>query len=164
MDEHINIRAATLTDVSLIFSFLKKKADFDRTIGSFSGELRVSEAKIRKTIFGAMPFSHVVFATLASREIGFALYGFRYSSFMGQPSIWLDDLYVDEELRGNGAGAALMSHLAQIAKANECSHLAWNADTRNPRGLKFYDRLGAKITEQNGTRCILTWTPSSVLL
>ena len=92
-------------------------------------------------------------------EVGFALYGFRYSSFAGQPSIWLDDLYVNEAVRSRGAGAALMIHIAQVSKNNDCTHLAWNADVRNVRGLSFYRRLGAEIVEQNGNRCFLKWTP-----
>jgi GNAT superfamily N-acetyltransferase len=62
-------------------------------------------------------------------------------------------------MRSHGAGAALMSHLAEVAKENDCTHLAWNADARNLRGLSFYHRLGAKITEQKGNRCFLMWTP-----
>jgi GNAT superfamily N-acetyltransferase len=157
----MQIRTAISKDVALILSFLQKKATFDRNMGAFAGELQATEEKIQQTIFGKQPFAHVIFATLAEQEIGFALYGFRYSSFVGQPSIWLDDLYVDDTIRSQGAGAMLMQYLAQIAKENDCTHLAWTADARNLRGLKFYDRLGAKIMEQKGTRCFLSWTPSS---
>lgn len=157
----MKVRPATPDDVPLIFSFIEKKSEFDRNIGAFSGVLRVSKDKIRKTIFGAIPFSYVVFAQDSGREIGFALYGFRYSSFAGQPSIWLDDLYVDEDMRSRGAGAALMNYLAQIAKENDCTHLAWTADARNTRGLSFYHRLGAEITKQEGNRCFWIWTPSA---
>ncbi|MBD2203943.1 GNAT family N-acetyltransferase [Calothrix sp. FACHB-1219] len=155
----MKVRTATPEDVSLIFSFIQKKAEFDRNIGAFSGVLQVSEDKIHKTLFSAIPFAYVLFAEIAQREIGFALYGFRYSSFAGQPSIWLDDLYVDDNMRSQGAGAALMSRLAEIAKQNDCTHIAWNADARNSRGLSFYHQLGAKITEQKGNRCFLIWTP-----
>jgi GNAT superfamily N-acetyltransferase len=78
-----------------------------------------------------------------------------------QPSIWLDDLYVEKEQRSQGVGAILMNQLAQIAKENNCTHLAWNADAQNTRGLSFYHRLGAKITEQHGNRCFLRWVPWS---
>ena len=159
----MKIRSATTNDVSLIFSFIQKKAEFDRNIGAFSGMLQVSEDKLTKSLFGAIPFSYVLFAELLGREVGFALYGFRYSSFAGQPSIWLDDLYVDEAIRSQGAGAALMERLAQIAKKHDCTHLAWNADARNIRGLSFYDRLGAEIIEQRGNRCFLKWIPWSVV-
>jgi GNAT superfamily N-acetyltransferase len=155
----MNIRFATCDDVSLIFSFIQKKAEFDQNIGAFAGLLQVSEDKISKTIFGTIPFAYVLFAQISDRAVGFALYEFRYSSFSGQPSIWLDDLYVDNEMRSQGAGVALMTQLAQIAKENDCSHLAWNADARNVRGLSFYHRLGAEITEQHGNRCFLRWVP-----
>lgn len=155
----MDVRFAAPDDVSLIFSFIQKKAAFDRSVGAFAGRLQVSENKIRKTLFGTTPFAYVLFAECSAYEVGFALYGFRYSSFAGQPNIWLDDLYVDEASRSQGAGAALMAQLAQVAKENDCTHLAWNADARNSRGLSFYQGLGAEVTEQRGNRCYLRWTP-----
>ncbi|MGL5880207.1 MAG: GNAT family N-acetyltransferase [Xenococcaceae cyanobacterium] len=159
----MKIRAAILDDVPLIFSFIQKKSEFDRNIGSYSGTLQVTEDKIRKTIFGTIPFSYVLFAENLTGAIGFALYGFRYSSFVGQPSIWLDDLYIDENMRSQGAGRALMNYLEKIAKDNNCSHLAWNADARNPPALNFYYKLGAKITEQKSDLCFLTWIPQAIV-
>jgi GNAT superfamily N-acetyltransferase len=153
----MKIRPATPEDISPILSFIQKKSEFDRQIGAFSGVLQVSEDKIRKTLFGTIPFAYVLFAELSGREVGFALYGFRYSSFAGQPSIWLDDLYMDDEMRSQGAGAALMARLAQIARENDCTYIAWTADARNTRGLSFYNRLGAEITERHGDRCFLRW-------
>ncbi|MBD1846248.1 GNAT family N-acetyltransferase [Cyanobacteria bacterium FACHB-63] len=158
----MNVRSATPNDVSLIFSFIRKKAEFDRDVGAFSGVLQSTENKIRNTLFGESPFAYVLFVEASGIEIGFALYGFRYSSFVGQPSIWLDDLYVDVDRRSQGTGAALMEHLAQSAQENDCTHLAWNADARNTRGLSFYGHLGAEITEQQGNRCFLRWVPGSV--
>ncbi|MBD2326893.1 GNAT family N-acetyltransferase [Alkalinema sp. FACHB-956] len=155
----MQIRAATSNDIALIFSFIQRKADFDRAIGAFTGTLQVSEAKLRRTLFNRDPFAYVLFAELEQRAIGFAFYAFRYSSFVGQPSLWLDDLYVVEAQRSQGAGTALMQHLAKVAQDNDCSHLAWNADARNLRGLQFYQRLGAEITEQHGDRCWLRWVP-----
>lgn len=157
----MKIRSATPDDVLLIFSFIQKKSEFDRNIGAFSGVLQVSEDKVRKTLFGTIPFAYVLFAESLGFEVGFALYEFRYSSFAGQPSIWLDDLYVEEEQRSQGVGVALMDQLAQIARENDCTHIAWNADARNIRGLSFYYRLGAEITEQQGNRCFLRWIPWS---
>jgi GNAT superfamily N-acetyltransferase len=157
----MKIRSATPEDISLIFAFIQKKAEFDRRIGAFSGTLRTSEEKIRATLFGKIPFSYVLFTESSECAIGFALYGFRYSSFAGQPSVWLDDLYVDEARRSQGAGAALMERLAEIAQENNSTHLAWNADARNTRGLNFYRRLGAEISEQQGNRCFLKWIPLS---
>jgi GNAT superfamily N-acetyltransferase len=163
----MKVRPATPDDVSSIVSFIQKKSEFvgvasrneNRNIGTFSGVLQVAEDKIRKTLFGTIPFAYVLFAEFSGQEVGFALYGFRYSSFAGQPSIWLDDLYVDNGMRSQGAGAALMAQLAQIARENDCTHIAWTADARNTRGLSFYARLGAEITERHGNRCFLKWVP-----
>ena len=156
-DSAIAIRFATPDDVSLIYQFIKKKAEFDRSVGAYSGTIQTNEDKIRQTIFSDRPFAYVLLAEIYQNAIGFALYGFRYSSFAGQPSIWLDDLYVKSDMRSKGAGALLMSKLQQIAHENSCTHLAWTADARNTRGLKFYHRLGAKIIEQKGDRCFFQW-------
>jgi GNAT superfamily N-acetyltransferase len=156
----MRVRTATLEDVPLILAFIQKKAEFDRDIGAYNGILQVTEAKIREALFSAIPFAYVLFAGQDKAEVGFALYGFRFSSFVGQPSLWLDDLYVDAERRSQGAGALLMGHLARVALNHGCTHLAWTADARNRRGLSFYARLGAHITEQVGYRCFLKWEPT----
>ena len=158
----MKVRVANPDDISLIFSFIQEKSEFDRNMGAFSGSLKTSEGKINATLFGKVPFAYVLFAEDSEHEVGFALYGFRYSSFAGQPSIWLDDLYINENKRSQGAGSTLMEKLAQIAVENNCTHLAWTADARNTRGLSFYNRLGAKITEQKGNRCFLTWIPQEI--
>jgi GNAT superfamily N-acetyltransferase len=141
----INVRIAHHDDISVIYTLIHKKSEFDRHIGAYSGTIQTSESKIRQTIFSTNPFARVLLAENSQGVIGFALYGFRYSSFAGQPSIWLDDLYVEENMRSQGAGTLLMRQLQQIAQENNCTHLAWTADARNTKGLKFYHRLGAKI-------------------
>ncbi|HEY9768607.1 MAG TPA: hypothetical protein V6C71_08890 [Coleofasciculaceae cyanobacterium] len=83
----ISVRFATPEDVSLIYKFIQEKADFDRSVGAYSGVIATSEDKISKTIFRHNPFAYVLFAEADRDVIGFALYGFRYSSFAGQPSI-----------------------------------------------------------------------------
>lgn len=153
----MKVRQANIDDVPLIFSFISKKSKFDREIGAFSGKIKVSETKIRNTIFRTTPFAYVLFACVLNQEIGFALYGFRYSSFAGQPSIWLDDLYIDENMRNKGAGKALMNHLMEIAQENNCTHIAWTADKRNIHGLSFYERLGAKIIKKENNRYFFEW-------
>ena len=157
MNSLINIRTANVDDVSLIYSLIKAKSEFDRDIGAYSGTIQTSETKIRQTIFNNHPFAYVLLAELQN-VIGFALYGYRYSSFAGQPSIWLDDLYVCQHTRSKGAGTLLMEKLYETANKNNCTHLAWTADVRNTKGLKFYHRLGATIIEQKKNRCFFRWS------
>ena len=152
-----SIRFATVDDTYLIYEFIQKKAEFDCSVGAYSGAIATSEAKIERTLFNNNPFACVLFAEKDGDAIGFALYGFRYSSFAGQPSVWLDDLYIDRDQRSKGAGSLLMDKLMQIARENNCTHLAWTADARNIGGLKFYHRLGAKVIEQKENRCFFKW-------
>ena len=158
------VRSAKSEDAELIYQFIRHKAEFDREMGAYSGEIQTTAAKIRETIFGDCPFAYVLFAEAYKSAIGFALYYFRYSSFAGQPSLWLDDLFVNSDMRNHGAGTLLMNRLLQVAKDNNCSHLAWTADARNIKGLKFYKRLGAEIIEQKGDRCFLNWKVSWIIL
>lgn len=153
----MNIRPATPADISLIYRFIQHKAEFDRSVGAYQGTLKTSEAKIQTTLFGPQPFAYVLFAEQQNQPIGFALYGFRYSSFAGQPSIWLDDLYVAAAHRSQGIGTAFMQQLAHIASNQNCTHIAWTADARNQRGLQFYHRLGAGMIKQEGNRCFWQW-------
>ena len=155
----VKVRRATPNDVALILSFIHKKSAFDSNVGAFSGIIQTSEEKIAKTMFGAVPFAHVLFAEIANLTVGFALYYFRYSSFAGQPILWLDDLYVNEEMRSKRIGLGLMEYLTQIYRDNNCSHLAWTADARNIRGLHFYHRLGAEIIKKHDNQCFLNWKP-----
>jgi GNAT superfamily N-acetyltransferase len=148
MSAAVTIRAATVADTALVLAFVHKKSEFDRATGSFSGHLGTSEARIRATLFGERPFAHALLAELDGAVAGFALYYFRYSSFAGRPSLWLDDLYVDEAARSRGAGAALMARLVQIAVEHESTHLGWTASVNNPRGVAFYERLGAKVIDR----------------
>jgi GNAT superfamily N-acetyltransferase len=145
---NITIRSGELADIPLIFSFIQKKAAFDRHLGAFSGRLQTTETALRETLFNEFPFAKVLFAEDPQQPIGFALYYFRYSSFRGRPSLWLDDLYVDETKRGQGIGTVLLQQLVTIAQTHQCSHLAWTADVANERGIRFYEKVGATVIEQ----------------
>jgi GNAT superfamily N-acetyltransferase len=145
----VTIRAATASDVPQILQFIQKKAAFDATMGNFDGTIETTEHAIHHTLFGAKPFAHVLFATCGGEQpTGFALYYFRYSSFKGRPSIWLDDLYVDESMRSRKLGAGLMRQLASEAIAHGCTDVAWTASARNAAGIRFYLRLGATQVDE----------------
>ncbi|MEY2856041.1 MAG: hypothetical protein RLZZ74_350 [Cyanobacteriota bacterium] len=156
----IDIRFAAPTEATLIYELIHDKAEFDRSIGAYSGKVQTTIEKIQQTILSNRPFVYVLLAEENQVPLGFALYGFRYSSFVGQPSVWLDDLFIKPDSRSKGAGNLLMNKLQQIAQQNNCSHLAWTADARNIRGLSFYQRLGAEIVEQQSNCCLFKWSIS----
>ena len=155
------VRPATIDDVSVIHAFIHKKAVFDRETGAFSGTVGTNEERIRATLFGDRPFARVLLAELDGAPRAFALFYFRYSSFSGRPSLWLDDLYVDDGARSRGVGDRLMAVLMHTATEHDCSHLAWTAAVQNPRGIAFYRRLGARIVEQTPVQVTFWWTPAA---
>ena len=118
----VQIRSAKPEDAELIYQFIYHKAEFDRNLGGYSGEIKTTVENIRQTLFKDRPFAFVLIAE-AEVAIGFALYYFRYSSFAGVPSIWLDDLFINPDMRNHGAGTLLMNRLLQIAKDNNCSRM-----------------------------------------
>src|SRR6478672_11901114 len=104
----MRVREATAADVAEVLAFVRAKAQFDRELGAFGGDLDATEDLIRRHLFGPRPFAFVFLAGEPVTAVGFALYYFRYSSFRGRPSIWLDDLYLHPPARRQGVGHQLM--------------------------------------------------------
>lgn len=155
----MEVREATSADAAEVLAFVRAKAAFDRELGAFTGELGTSEDLIRQHLFGPRPFAFALLAGGAGQAVGFALYYFRYSSFRGRPSIWLDDLYVHPHARRQGAGRRLVDRLAAVATAADCTHIAWVASANNAVGMHFYRRLGATVVHQNGDTVTLQIEP-----
>jgi GNAT superfamily N-acetyltransferase len=158
----IQIRDAQENDAALILGFIQNKAAFDKGMHAFEGEIQTDETRIRHTLFGPQPFARVLIAENENEPAGFALFYFRYSSFQGRASLWLDDLYVDEKQRSRGVGAALMNRLAQIAVQNRCTHMSWTASVNNTRGLRFYEKLGAQIVERKEHQLVFRWDENAM--
>ena len=158
----MEVREATLTDAAEVLAFVRAKAAFDRELGAFTGEVGTSEELIRRHLFGPRPFAFALLAGEPGTAVGFALYYFRYSSFRGRPSIWLDDLYVHPHARRQGAGQCLMNRLAAVATAADCTHIAWVASASNTVGMDFYRRLGATVVHQDGDTVTLQIEPARV--
>src|SRR6266403_1078863 len=103
----MEIRQATIADAAEVLALVRAKSEFDRELGAFSGDLGTTEDLLRRHLFGPHPFAFALLAGEPGRAVGFALYYFRYSSFRGRPSVWLDDLYVYRPARRQGAGRRL---------------------------------------------------------
>jgi len=151
----LSVRSARPDDVATLVAFIQKKAAFDREVGAFDGAVVATAASLTRFMFGAPTLAHGLLLEDGGTPRGFAFYYFRFSSFAGRPSLWLDDLYVDVEHRRGGAGTLLMRRLAGIALAHDCTHLAWTADDRNRAGVTFYRKLGAEVV--NHQQHSLTW-------
>jgi len=154
---------ATVADTAEVLAFVRAKAEFDRELGAFTGELETTEDLIRRHLFGQRPVAFALFAGDLGKAVGFALYYCRYSSFRGRPSLWLDDLFVHPPDRRKGAGGLLMSRLAELAVAADCTHIGWVASASNTVGMNFYHRIGATVVHQVGDAVTLQIDPSRFL-
>jgi len=159
----MQVREATITDSAEILSFVRAKAQFDRELGAFTGEVATSEELIRRHLFASRPFAFVLLAGDSGAAVGFALYYFRYSSFRGRPSLWLDDLYVHPGDRRKGAGRLLMRRLAELAIEADCTHISWAASASNLIGMNFYRKLGAVVVRREGDAVTLEIEPDRLL-
>jgi GNAT superfamily N-acetyltransferase len=133
------IKAATVADVPLILAFIKKLADYER----LAHEVIATEEGLRETLFGARPYAEVVIAHYEAEPVGFALFFHNFSTFVGRPGLYLEDLYVDERQRGKGFGKALLVHLARLAVARGCGRFEWAVLDWNEPSISFYKSLGA---------------------
>ncbi|MFN8000159.1 MAG: GNAT family N-acetyltransferase [Acidobacteriota bacterium] len=139
MPDHFEIRSATSADVPVILSFINKLAVYEK----LAHEVTATEAGLQETLFGERRYAEVVIAYHHGQPVGFALFFHNYSTFLGKPGIYLEDLYVDEDQRGKGFGKALLIHLARLAEERNCGRLEWSVLDWNEPAIKFYQSLGA---------------------
>ena len=142
-ESRIEIRAATPADVALIFVLIKELAEYER----LSQEVVATEAQIRATLFGERPVSEVVIASLDGTPVGFALFFPNYSTFLGRPGLYLEDLFVRSEARGAGIGRMLLEYLARLAVERGWGRLEWRVLDWNEPSISFYKKLGAEALE-----------------
>lgn len=133
-----NIRQATEQDCALILYFIKRLADYEK----LPHEVVATEEIIYKSIF-VNHDAHVIFIEEDGNTVGFALYFFNFSTFLGRRGLYLEDLFVIPEKRGCGFGKALLKYLAHIAVENECGRMEWICLNWNEPSIKFYKSLGA---------------------
>jgi GNAT superfamily N-acetyltransferase len=136
----INIRSATRDDVPVIAELIRGLARFEK----LEQEVVMTEALLDVGLFGDRPYAEVVLAEDKGRPVGFALFFHNFSTFLGRPGIYLEDLFVLPEHRGSGIGRMLLAHLARLAVERGCGRLEWAVLDWNREAIKFYERLGAR--------------------
>ncbi|HEX8452863.1 MAG TPA: GNAT family N-acetyltransferase [Longimicrobium sp.] len=135
----IEIRAAGVEDVPLILHFIRRLAEYER----LAHEVVATEEGLREGLFGARPGAEVVIAEWEGTPAGFALFFHNFSTFLGRPGLYLEDLFVEPEHRGRGIGRALLAHLARLAVERGCGRLEWWVLDWNEDAIRFYRSLGA---------------------
>ena len=106
-------------------------------------EVVATEDQLRETLFGETQYAHVIIAELDHQPVGFALYFYNYSTFLGKPGLYLEDLYVTPEARGKKVGKKLLVKLAQSALENNCGRFEWWVLDWNKNAIDFYRSIGA---------------------
>ena len=135
----LTIRFATASDCPVILELIRELADYEKLMH----EVVADVAGIRATLFGVRPAAEVLLAEQAGATVGFALFFQSYSTFIGKPGLYLEDLFVRPPARGLGVGGALMSACARIAVQRHYGRFEWAVLDWNTPALEFYARLGA---------------------
>ena len=136
----VQLRPATVVDVPLILRFIRELAEYERLAHAVVAD----EARLAAALFGHRHYAEVVLAEIAGDPVGFALFFHNFSTFVGRPGIYLEDLYVRPAVRGRGVGARLLGHLAALAVERGCGRLEWAVLDWNETAIGFYRRLGAR--------------------
>ncbi len=137
--QDFRIREAAEEDVPLILQFIRKLARYER----LSHEMNATEEILRRSLFRERKVAEVILAEYQCAAVGFALYFHNFSTFLGRPGIYIEDLYVDESYRGRGFGVALFTHIARLALERGCGRLEWSVLDWNEPAIRFYETLGA---------------------
>ena len=140
-DRAVNFRisSASIEDVPVILRLIRDLAEYERA----PNDVVATEEGLREVLFGNEAAARVLIAREADEPVGFAVYFFNFSTWLGRPGLYLEDLFVKPEKRGNGYGRALLTHLARIAQERGCGRMEWAVLDWNEPAIQFYKKLGA---------------------
>ena len=136
-----SIRAAELRDVNAIVQLIRELAEFEH----LTHLLQVTPEKLRPHLFGERPVVEALVADRAGAVLGVALFFTNFSTFLAQPGLYLEDLYVQPDQRGRGIGEALLSRVGRIAVEREYGRFEWSVLDWNANAIRFYEKMGATV-------------------
>ena len=143
-DSNFQIRPATATDVPTILAFIKELAEYER----LSHEVVAGEADLDQWLFGDRPVAEVVIGEHRGIPVSYALFFYSFSTFLGKPGLYLEDLYVKPDYRHRGYGRMLLSYIAHLAKTRDCGRFEWSVLNWNTPAIELYQKLGAVPTKE----------------
>lgn len=144
MTTPLTLRPAQAVDVPLIRELIEALADYER----LRSECVATDDLLREALFGARPYAEVIIAEWEGQTAGFALFFHNFSTFLAQPGIYLEDVFVKPDFRGLGIGKALLVRLAEIAVERNCGRFEWSVLNWNTDAIGFYEKLGAKPQDE----------------
>ena len=136
----LTLRGAVPADVPQILEFIHELAEYER----LTHEVVATEALLHDHLFGEHPAAEVVIGEWDGDPVAFALFFHNFSTFLGQPGLYLEDLYVRPQMRGRGVGKAMLAHLARLAVERGCGRFEWSVLDWNESAIAFYGALGAE--------------------
>src|SRR5438132_3177058 len=141
---NFEIRPARVEDVPVILGLIRELATYERA----PNEVTATEEQLVDVLFSEKPVAEVLLAFEKETPVGFALFFYNFSTWLGRPGLYLEDLFVNPEKRGKGYGRALLVDLAKIAYDRACGRMEWAVLDWNEPAIKFYRSLGAKRLEE----------------
>ncbi|MCC2645348.1 MAG: family N-acetyltransferase [Burkholderiales bacterium] len=135
----MQIKFATIEDVSLILEFIKELANYEKLLD----QVVTTEEILKENLFGDKKYAEVVFAYYENKPVGYALFFHNFSTFLGKPGLHLEDLYVKPEFRGKKIATQILAFLAKLAKQRDCGRLEWSVLDWNKKAIDFYLNIGA---------------------
>jgi GNAT superfamily N-acetyltransferase len=132
------LRFAEEDDCSLILEFIKKLADYEKRLS----EVSATESDIKESIF-KNKHAEAVIGEYKGVPVGFAVFFHNFSTFLGKPGIYIEDIFVDPQMRGKGFGSIIFTFFAKLAIERNCGRVEWSVLTWNEPSIKFYEKLGA---------------------
>ena len=142
--DDFGIRPARVEDVPVILQLIRDLATYERA----PDEVAATEEQLVNVLFGERPAAEVLLAFEGQTPVGFAVFFYNFSTWLGRPGLYLEDLFVKPEMRGKGYGRALLVELAKIARDRDCGRLEWAVLDWNEPAIKFYRALGAKPMDE----------------
>ena len=138
----IKIRKATIEDSALILKFVTDLAIYEKQ------EVIATVSDIEASLFGSGSTTHALICNIDNEPVGYAVYFFNYSTWLGKHGLYLEDLYISPEYRGKGAGMSILKYLAKIALLNNCGRFEWSVLTWNEPAIQLYQSMGAKPQDE----------------
>jgi GNAT superfamily N-acetyltransferase len=139
----LNIRAAQPKDVNLLLGLFRELAEFEKLLE----QVQVDEKRLTSSLFGPHKAADALIVEHDGQPIGYAVYFFNFSTFLGKPGLYLEDIYVRPTVRGRGIGSAIFKHLAGIALERGCERMEWVVLDWNVKAITFYENIGAKMLD-----------------
>ena len=142
--DNLRISPATESDIPAMITLIRELAEYEK----LTHLCVITEEHLKRALFGPVKFAEALMARAGSQSAGYAIFFHNFSTFLGSPGIYLEDIYVTPSLRGRGIGKKLLVEVGRIAHERGCGRLEWSVLNWNKPAIDFYESLGAKALNE----------------